>query len=362
MRFAIRFSARSRAFLTAGFATLLAGSAHAQVPPSGNFTATESCAATQSINGKNPGNVNLAVGTTYRAIGFNSAQRRYVLLSVPDATPARRWVSATCGTFQEGGTAPDDGDSAPTGLLPFFDAKPDLASVDFPAGAQKDISPLPPKLEPFDLKVAALCGKGFDAPVSQESFRQLLSYYPDVVLKLKQATGGELRPGRRGDREFLDDLTEIWFNRGGFKHIFCGEKDGNSIGGLHFHARYLQLQQEGIGGRIVRTSQGRDAREEVVDGSIYTLGVGIRQGGRLIAENPIKGYSYVLNAQELLIYPTRAFKQFQVSGRDSAACLVSVTDPAAPPFQAVFVKRATGIVTFYPDATPDTDRNRPCDR
>ncbi|MBD2020459.1 EndoU domain-containing protein [Leptolyngbya sp. FACHB-36] len=349
--------------------------AQAQIPASGTFTATQPCPAQQTIRGQNPDSVQLTVGERYQTVGFNSQQRSYILLRVPGASPVQRWVSVSCGEFQaaNGSPAPTPGRSpqptprtSPSALLPFFDNETNPVPVENDS-QPRDITPPPPKLESFDQKILALCGSGFDASVSDKSFRQLISFYPDVVSKLKQATGGELFPGRRSDAQFLDDLTTIWFKYKGFKHIFCGEKDGNSIGGLHFHGRYLTLQNEGIGGRITRTSKGQDAAEEVVDGAIYTLGVAIVQNDRLVAEHRIKGYSYALNAQRLLIDTTQAFKQFKVPSSaprgESVACLYTVSDTSVKPFQAVFVKKDNSIRTFYPDATPGDSRTTgPCNR
>ena len=352
---------------------------NAQVPPSGTFTALQACPATQAINGRNPGNVQLTVGTSYTAIGFNNPQRQFVFVAVRGATPERRWVRATCGEFQAlDGTiitptptpdvsptpepTPEPTNPSNSSLLPFFDTKTNPVAVNFPRGEQKDISPRPPELNVFDRKILTLCGAGFDAPVSDVKFRQLMTFYPDVVRKLKQATGGELKPNRNSDSQFLDDLTAIWFEQKGFKHIFCGEKDGKSIGGLHFVGRYLELQQNGIGGRILRTGDGRKATQEVVDGEIYTFGVAIVQNGRLIADNPIKGYPYTLNAQEMLLEGTRGFKLFKSDSRESKGCLLTIAVPGTTPYQAVFVKKAGAIRTFYPDATPDTTRNDSCDQ
>ncbi len=345
----------------------------AQVPPSGTFTATQACPATQAINGKNPGNLKLTVGTLYAADGFNSPQRQFVLLEVPGAKPDRRWVSAKCGKFQANNAnvpspapssspsptpSPSTNPARPTTtLLPFFDNENNPVPVDFPKGAQKDITPPPPKLAPFDQKMLALCGSGFDAPVEPEQFKQLMVFYPDVVRQLKQAAGGALQPKHTTDQAFLDDLTALWFKKGAFKHVFCGEKDGNSIGGLHFVGRYLQLQQEGIAGRLVT----RNTIEEVVDGSIYTFGALIKQGDRVIAQSPVKGYSYVLNAQETLLNGVRAFRQFKPQNVAKDACLFTVNEPNVAPFPAVFVEEEGAIRTFYPDATPDS-KTKPCDR
>ena len=114
---------------------LLIHRTQAQVPPTGTFTATQACPATQAINGKNPGNIKLTVGTLYTAEGFNSPQRQFVLLRVPQTTPDRRWVKATCGDFQASGAVnpsptpsptlspTPSPTSQPTSLLPFFDTE-----------------------------------------------------------------------------------------------------------------------------------------------------------------------------------------------------------------------------------------------
>ncbi|HEY9895885.1 MAG TPA: EndoU domain-containing protein [Candidatus Sericytochromatia bacterium] len=353
---------------------LLISRTQAQVPPTGTFTATQACPATQAINGKNPGNIKLTVGVLYAAEGFNSPQRQFVLLEVPQVTPDRRWVKATCGDFQASGAVdpsptlspvsptPSPTNPSSSSLLPFFDTEDNPVSVDFPSGAQKDISPPPPELEEFDRRILALCGAEFNAPVSNVKFRQLMTFYPDVVRDLKQVTDGELKPNRRSNSQFLDDLTAIWFEQKGFKHIFCGEQDGKSIGGLHFVGRYLEFQQNGVAGRILRTVNGRKATQEVVDGEIYTFGVAIVQNGRVIADNPVKGYPYTLNAQEMLLEATRGFKLFKSTAKESKGCLLTIAVPGTTPHQAVFVKKAGAIRTFYPDATPDTNRNGSCDQ
>jgi len=340
----------------------------AQVPADGTFTATRACPAQRAINGANPGNIKLTVGGRYDVIGFNSDRRSHILLRVNGATPDRRWVSTACGTFEASTTPPDqnpDRDRPPskTTLLPFFDTQKNPIRVDNDS-TPRDISPPPPQLEPFDRKILQLCGSTFDAPVSETEFKRLLSYYPDVVNKLKRVTNGELKPNRRSDAQFIDDLGAIWFGQKGFKHIFCGELDrGDSIGGLHFYGRYLEFQEKGMAGRVDRLSDGRDAKAEVIDGVIYSFGTAIKKGNRIIAQHPIKGYAYVSNAEEMLIDATRAFKVFSVPDTpESQACLITIQDPQAQPFRAVFVKKAGAIRTFYPDATPDDGKTPDCDR
>jgi len=230
-------------------------------------------------------------------------------------------------------------------LLPFFDNVDNPVPVNFPRGRQLDITPKPPTLNSFDQAVLKTCGP-IGTKVNPAQFKQLLSSHPDVLRKIQQASGGELSPGQRKPDQFLEDLTNIWFKRQGFEHIFCGEiYNANDIGGLHFSGRYLQLQQQGIGGRLANNQQ----REEVVPGVIYTLGVVIQQPNRRVTD-VIKGYGYLSNAEEMLIDATRAFK---LQGNTEGACIYNVRDPETRTnFPTVFVRKDKAIVTFYPDATP----------
>ncbi|KAF3890075.1 MULTISPECIES: EndoU domain-containing protein [Nostocales] len=234
-------------------------------------------------------------------------------------------------------------------LIPFFDSENNPVPVDFPEGQQLDISPPPPQLNPFDKAVLNVCGS-IGTRVSPNKFKRLLSYYPDVLQKLQQASNGELRPGRKQKSQFLEDLTEIWFKRRGFEHIFCGEiYNANDIGGLHFYGRYLELQNLGIGGRYVSDT----TREEVVPGVIYTLGVVIKQGNQLVTD-VIKGYGYLSNAQEMLLDVTRVFK---LQGETDGACIYNASDrETGKIFPTVFVRKEKAIITYYPDATPNGEK------
>ncbi len=236
---------------------------------------------------------------------------------------------------------------AKSGLLPFFDQDNNPVTVGVPRNQKVDITPVPPQLNAFDQKVLNTCGT-FGSKVSTISIRRLLSESPQVVQQIKQTVGGEIFSGRRSENQFRDDLVTIWSDRNGFEHIFCGQIRGSSqIGGLHFVGRYLQLQNQGIAGRLPNNSRA----EEVIDGEIYTLGVEVRRDDRVVTRDSKKGYSYVSNAQ-LLVDATRAFKSFRNTANANRACLYTVRDASALPFKAVFVKTNRAIVTFYPDATP----------
>ncbi|MEM9925327.1 MAG: EndoU domain-containing protein [Cyanobacteria bacterium P01_D01_bin.50] len=237
-----------------------------------------------------------------------------------------------------------------TELLPFFDNQDNPVPVNYPRGAQLDITPPAPQLNDFDKAVLKTCG-AIGTQVKPNQFKQLLSNYPEVLTKIQAATNGELRPGRKIKSDFLQDLTNIWFKNKGFEHIFCGEiYNENDIGGLHFYGRYLQLQEQKIGGRL----PVEPGRQEVVPGVIYTMGVVIKQPNRIIRDE-IKGYGYLTNAEELLVDVTKVFK---LQKNTEGACIYQQLDKeTGKTFPTVFVRKNKGIITFYPDATP---RGRRC--
>ena len=114
---------------------------------------------------------------------------------------------------------------------------------------------------------------------------------------------------------------------------------------MHFAGRYLQLQKEGIAGRLPNNSQ----REEVIPGVIYTMGVEIKQGNRIVRD-VIKGYGYLSDASEMLVDATKAFK---LQGNTEGNCIFNVKDAeTGRTFPTVFVRKEKAIVTYYPDATP----------
>lgn len=231
-------------------------------------------------------------------------------------------------------------------LPPFFDRIDNPEFQQFPQGEVVDMTPLPPDLSPFDCDVLQVCGNlGNRARV--EDFQALLIAYPQVLERLKIAVKGEIFPGRNTDAEFLTDLTKIWFDRHGFEHIFCGNIHHGKLKGMHYVGRYLQLQEQGLAGKLPDNQQ----QEEAIAGVVYTLGVLVKYGDRFIFDRR-NGYALVTDAVELLIAATVAFKK---TTRQRSVYTFPVVDvDSGHTYTAVLVKEDNAIVTFYPDATPST--------
>jgi hypothetical protein len=330
-----------------GFSSLMT-TVQAQVPASGRFVAQENCEATPAIRKpNNPGKVRLGNGRSYEVMGFNSPRREYIQIMIPEANPNLRWVSTKCGEFRPFALDEPGLDTTNRSkLLPFFDNTRTPQRVKFPENRSVDVTPLPPPLDDFDKAVLRACGPiGSASGVAQ--LQELFREFPGVVAEIKNAVGGELIGGRRSNQQFSEDLIGIWTANRGFEHIFCGQIKGRTeIGGLHFAGRYLELQDTQRGGRL----DNNTGNEEVVEGSIYTMGVVIVDGsGNILATDTVKGYGYPSSAKNIFIDATRAFKNNSRGG----ACLLPVKDPeTGETFRAVFVKSNRGIITFYPDATP----------
>ena len=84
------------------------------------------------------------------------------------------------------------------------------------------------------------------------------------------------------------------------------------------------------------------------------MGVTLKTADGNLARHATKGYGLTLSASDMLKVVTRAFAENPSSGKDSTACLLPITDDGKS-FTTVFVRRAAGIRTFYPDATPAHD-------
>lgn len=326
------------------------------------FVVEKACEAYDGFKRRsNP--VALEPGKSYPGRGVNKLDGpSHVFIVVGGAS---KWVEIGCGRFADGaapadpaaaGTQPGapapDADrhqkAQPGVCLPFFDTVDNPVKVK--VGGTVDLSPPPPALDAFDNALTQTCG----APgkvVAAEEFKSLLRAHPEVTARIKAFTGSKVfsdRPAHTETSTYIDDLAEAWFAIKAFDHIMCGEPGGGrgKIGGMHFHARYLQLQQSGEA-----CLMGNHDQNEVVPGVLYTTGVVMRLADGRVVRDARKGYGLTLSGEDLIKLITRAFAENPTTSADSSACLLPVRDDGKA-FTAVFVRRAAGIRTFYPDATP----------
>jgi hypothetical protein len=319
---------------------------------SGVSVADGRCPAMDSIRREtNPGGVLTVPGERYIVRGLNKEGGTFVHVELPRAVPPTRWVSLACGKLSR-----DAGEPAPlgpskagepaSGFRPFFDED------DRP----NDPTPRPPRLSPFDRAVLRACG-AWGARPSQAAFRAMLDDPAQAgeVERIYQALDGSVLGPRRDAPRFKDELATVWFKEDGFRHVFCGEPSGGAIGGLHFHGRYLQMQEEGWGGLASRCAGAETAPP------IYTFGVSFRgpRGQRRTACP--KGYALNLDAADILIEGTKALKLMLPRSSGKAMCLHRIAKPNDRPYLAVFVIKSGAVRTFYPDASPSCDRERPAE-
>ncbi len=251
-------------------------------------------------------------------------------------------------------------------LLPFFDNAEILELLSFPRGEGVDAAPKPPKMTDFDRDVLKTCG-ALGSGVDGEQVRSLFVKHPEIVAQVKEAVGGNVLPRKasRGKRLpsplFFEEFLQVWTGQKGFEHVFCGQVRGSRITGMHFAPRYYELQQKGIAGRL----PNNERQEEVVPGAVYTVGIQAKVNGRVLTDGK-SGYYYGRDAMDILIDGTRAYQQFNISsGTNNAVCLYQIRpidgESVTYTFPSVFVKNDRGIVTLYPDVTPNPG-DRACDQ
>ncbi len=332
------------------------------------FQSTNTCRVSSSISGIPSSPYRLTNGRYYAITAFNQqsnpASSTHVQLNNDGYL---EWTAINgCGNvINVGGTStptPSPTPSptpTPSGGVPgtgtFFDTTNNTENNKTGAA---DPTPPVPTFTAFDIEMAAICGEP-GSRVSPTVFKNTLKKYPAELSRIMQYTGYRVfgsRPAQYTNvDQYLDQLAEAWVNTDtyAYDHIFCGEPEPTKIGGLHFHRRYFDLQQKGQAGRLLNNS----SNQEVVPGSIYTIGVKMQRGATPssgYSQSSIKGYGYTLSAEDMLKIATKAFRDNPTSSTSSEACIIRNFLDDGKLLNLVFVRRASGIRTFYPDATPSS--------
>ena len=68
----------------------------AVVTTHGEFVASDQCSATLTLQGLNPGKVQLEPGRTYRALALDVRGGGWIRIIVPNARPRVRWADLDC--------------------------------------------------------------------------------------------------------------------------------------------------------------------------------------------------------------------------------------------------------------------------
>ena len=130
-----------------------------------------------------------------------------------------------------------------------------------------------------------------DRSVSDQDLDWLIGRHPELIAPFKTqlaSLGGTPAAVMRG----------IWGNHKGFEHIFCGQPKSTKIGGLHFWARYYDLQQKGQ----ICMMDNNLSNEEVLPGKVYTIGVKSVRG-----DDSLKGYSLTQSAFDIFYQGTAGY-------------------------------------------------------
>jgi Bacterial EndoU nuclease len=333
------------------------------------FKVSKTCKASTNTKGSK-GVLTVHAGQSFQALGENApTDGKFVYL---DTDGTRRWLPLSCGSYASskppfadvqggaGGQAPGStagnmpGTTPTTTCLPFFDTQSNPVKV---KNGTADITPPAPAIDAFGLAVNQVCGPAGKA-TSRAEFVKLMKAHPSVLADVMRFTSGKVFGGQAATTNadaYLQELVKAWYEVKAFDHIFCGETEvDKKIGGLHFVGRYVQLQKTGEACRLPNTSSN-----EVVPGSVYSMGVKMKKRNGQFITHEIKGYGLSLSAADILKVATRALAENPTKGSASTACLQQFTD-GSERYTTVFVRRQQGIRTFYPDATPDKAGTQPC--
>lgn len=335
------------------------------------FQVNKTCKASTNTKGSK-GVLAVRAGQSFQALGENApTDGKFVYL---DTNGTRRWLPLSCGSYASskppfadvqgsaGGQAPGStpgsmAETTPTAnasCLPFFDTQNNPVKV---KNGTADITPPPPAIDAFGLAVNQVCGPAGKATTRAE-FVKLMKAHPQVLADVMRFTSGKVFGGQVATTNadaYLQELVKAWYEVHAFDHIFCGETEGEKkIGGLHFVGRYAQLQQTGEACRLPNFKSN-----EVVPGSVYSMGVKMKKLNGQFITHEIKGYGLSMSAADILKVATRALAENPTNSSASTACLQQFTD-GSERYTTVFVRRKQGIRTFYPDATPDKAGTPPC--
>jgi len=235
---------------------------------------------------------------------------------------------------------------------PFFDSTNTQVATNVvqPGGTlapgRADITPAPIGISAFDELVLQACGE-FGSKLDPAAVRPVIERMnPELIKQLLREFP------KVPESEMRDMIFRSWVSTNGFEHVFCGQPRMDKIGGLHFAARYQELQNKGQLCRV----ENNVPNEEVLPGNVYTVGAGIPGG----VNDLKKGFSIRQSGEDIVYQAARTFlRNCSAPAKDRKVCISrSQKDPS---FGSLFVcAPGKGIITFYPLATVPKNGNPDC--
>jgi hypothetical protein len=207
-----------------------------------------------------------------------------------------------------------------------------------------------PELSAVDREILALCPARPDVAVSAGDVQRFFSsHYDDARIQRALAAAGRSRTGSSAKQSNIEWLTSLWVSTGprnAFTHVFCGDDWlKGPIGGLHYQARYAQLEAEGK-----LCYDGPVRSNKAIQGDQYLIsfhGVAPWSCG----EKKVGGFSRSQDAVSIAAIGTRAF--VRCCARDGAkkeGGVYSAPDLGGTSWQIFCGTRngTYGIATLYP--------------
>lgn len=203
--------------------------------------------------------------------------------------------------------------------------------------------PSPPILTKFDERVLKLCGDWGNKP-TQDEFVAMLTEpeSQDVVNDIYNALEHTVITPNADVDTFIAELSQIWFHKNGFTHIFCGDPKKNRLGGLHFSKRIYEAQKEqwaGIGPEGYKSSEHN---------TFFSTDIEFLDLRGAKKRKNASSFDKDLHADDMLIYATLAFKMVKEKEKDKVFCNYNLNGYTG---MGVFLKNQNdkAIITFYPN-------------
>ncbi|GHM58190.1 MAG: hypothetical protein sL5_03130 [Candidatus Mesenet longicola] len=204
--------------------------------------------------------------------------------------------------------------------------------------------PSPPILTKFDERVLKLCGEWGNKP-TQDKFVAMLTEpeSKDVVNDIYNALEHTVITPDADIDTFIAELSQIWFHKNGFTHIFCGDPKKNRLGGLHFAGRIYEAEKKQWAGV---DSEGYKELSE--HNAFFSTGIEFLDLRGEKKRKNASSFDKDLHADDILTYATLAFKMVKEKQKDKIFCNYNLNGYTG---MGVFLKNQNdkAIITFYPN-------------